>query len=65
MGEPMSKPFDISKRLVWEAYRKVAANKGAAGIDGQSIAEYEKDLKSNLYKLWSASSRTGGEADFM
>jgi len=47
-----AKPFDISKRLVWEAYRKVAANKGAAGVDGQSIAEFEQDLKGNLFKLW-------------
>jgi RNA-directed DNA polymerase len=46
------KPFDISKRLVWEAYRKVAANKGAAGVDGQSVAEFEQDLKGNLFKLW-------------
>jgi retron-type reverse transcriptase len=46
------KPFDIDKRLVWEAYRKVAANKGAAGVDGQSISEFEEDLKGNLYKLW-------------
>jgi len=46
------KPFDIPKRLVWEAYRKVAANKGAAGVDGQSISEFEEDLKGNLYKLW-------------
>ena len=45
------KPFDIDKRLVWEAYRKVAGNKGAAGVDGQSIAEFEEDLKGNLYKL--------------
>jgi RNA-directed DNA polymerase len=47
-----AKPFDISKRLVWEAYQKVAANKGAAGVDGQSIAEFEQDLKGNLFKLW-------------
>jgi RNA-directed DNA polymerase len=46
------KSFDISKQLVWEAYRKVAANKGAAGVDGQSIAEFERDLKGNLFKLW-------------
>jgi retron-type reverse transcriptase len=46
------KPFDIPKRLVWEAYRKVAANKGAAGVDGQSITEFEQDLKGNLFKLW-------------
>ena len=52
MSEPRSKPFDISKRLVWEAYRKVAANKGAAGVDGESIQQFEEDLKGNLYKLW-------------
>jgi RNA-directed DNA polymerase len=52
VSEPRSKPFDISKQLVWEAYQKVAANKGAAGVDGQSIAAFEQDLKSNLYKLW-------------
>ena len=52
MSDLKQKPFDIDKRLVWEAYRKVAANKGAAGVDGQSIAEFEEDLKGNLYKLW-------------
>ena len=52
MSEPKPKPFDISKWAVWEAYRRVKANKGAAGVDEQSIAEFEKDLKGNLYKLW-------------
>lgn len=52
MSESWSEPFDISKRLVWEAYRKVAANKGAAGVDGESIQQFEADLKGNLYKLW-------------
>ncbi|MFI6744524.1 group II intron reverse transcriptase/maturase [Nonomuraea sp. NPDC050451] len=52
MDEPKLKSFNISKRLVWEAYQKVAANKGAAGVDGQSIAEFEQDLKGNLFKLW-------------
>ena len=52
MSDLKPKPFDISKRLVWEAYQKVAANKGAAGVDGQSIAEFEQDLKGNLFKLW-------------
>lgn len=52
MSEPQPKSFDISKRLVWEAYRKVAANKGAAGVDGESIQQFEADLKGNLYKLW-------------
>lgn len=37
---------------VWEAYKRVKANKGAAGADGQSIEEFEMDLQSNLYKLW-------------
>jgi retron-type reverse transcriptase len=56
------KPFEISKREVWEAYERVKANKGAPGVDGCSIEEFEIDLKDNLYKIWSASSRTGGEA---
>jgi RNA-directed DNA polymerase len=50
VSEP--KPFAISKRAVWEAYRRVKANQGAAGVDGESIAEFERDLKGNLYKLW-------------
>jgi hypothetical protein len=56
------KPFDIPKMLIWKAYLKVKGNKGAAGVDGQSLAEFERDLRNNLFKLWSASSRTGGEA---
>jgi RNA-directed DNA polymerase len=47
-----AKPFSISKRDVWEAYKHVKANQGAAGVDGQSIAEFERDLANNLYKLW-------------
>jgi RNA-directed DNA polymerase len=46
------KPFDISKWEVWEAYKKVKANKGAAGVDGCSVEDFEKDLKGNLYKIW-------------
>jgi RNA-directed DNA polymerase len=46
------KPFDISKAVVWEAYRRVKANKGAAGVDGVTIEQYEQDLKKNLFKLW-------------
>jgi RNA-directed DNA polymerase len=46
------KPFRISKQVVWEAYKRVKANKGAAGVDGETIAEFEEDLKNNLYKLW-------------
>jgi RNA-directed DNA polymerase len=47
-----AKPFDIPKREVWEAFKKVKANQGAAGVDGQSIADFEADLSNNLYKLW-------------
>ena len=47
-----AKPFNIPKREVWEAYKRVRANQGAAGVDGQSIAEFEQDLSNNLYKLW-------------
>lgn len=47
-----AKPFDIPKSEVWGAYKSVRANKGAAGVDGQSIAEFEADLEDNLYKLW-------------
>jgi group II intron reverse transcriptase/maturase len=42
----------ISKQIVWEAYRRVRANKGAAGVDGESISDFERDLKGNLYKIW-------------
>jgi RNA-directed DNA polymerase len=52
--EPVSKakPFRISKRTVWEAYKRVRANQGAAGVDEISITEFEKKLEDNLYKLW-------------
>ncbi|MGW0594349.1 reverse transcriptase domain-containing protein [Streptosporangium sp. NPDC002607] len=46
------KPFEISKWAVQVAWEKVKANKGAAGVDGLSIGEFEKDLKNNLYKIW-------------
>jgi group II intron reverse transcriptase/maturase len=47
-----AKPFCIPKRWVWEAYKRVRANGGAAGVDDQSIAEFDQDLENNLYKLW-------------
>ncbi len=47
-----AKPFDIPKREVWEAFKRVKANQGAAGVDGQSIEEFEVRLADNLYKLW-------------
>ena len=51
-SEPEGKSFQIPKQLVWEAYRQVKANKGAAGVDGQSMAGFEEDLRGNLYKIW-------------
>ena len=47
-----AKPFVIPKQAVWKAWLRVKANAGAAGIDEQSIAAFEADLKDNLYKLW-------------
>ena len=49
---PTNKSFHIPKQLVWEAWKKVKANKGAAGLDGQAVADFEKDLRGNLYKIW-------------
>jgi RNA-directed DNA polymerase len=46
------KPFDIEKRRVYEAYKVVKSNGGAAGVDGQTIEQFEADLKNNLYKIW-------------
>src|SRR5215469_5804303 len=46
------KPFNIDKKLVYEAYQAVQSNGGAAGVDGQTIEQFEADLKSNLYKIW-------------
>ena len=47
-----SKPYKISKQVVWSAYKRVKANRGSAGIDGQIIEEFEENLKDNLYKIW-------------
>jgi RNA-directed DNA polymerase len=47
-----AKPFEISKKVVWEAWERVKANHGAAGVDEESIADFEKGLKDNLYKIW-------------
>lgn len=47
-----TKPFSISKHAVLESYRRVKANQGAAGVDGQSIKDFEVNLKDNLYKIW-------------
>ena len=47
-----AKPYCISKQEVWEAYKRVKANQGAAGVDEQSITDFEGRLKDNLYKIW-------------
>lgn len=47
-----ARPFCIAKREVWEAYKRVKANRGAAGVDGQSIAQFEERLSKNLYRIW-------------
>ena len=47
-----TKPYVIAKRAVWEAYQPVKANRGAAGIDEETIAMFEQNLSRNLYKLW-------------
>lgn len=47
-----AKPYVIPKQLVWDAYQRVKANRGAAGVDGESLAAFEQDLKNNLYKVW-------------
>ena len=47
-----TKPFGISKRAIWEAYHRVRKNGGAAGVDRQSLEDFEQDLPNNLYTLW-------------
>jgi hypothetical protein len=47
-----NKPFNIDKRLVYEAYKAVESNRGAAGVDEQTIEQFEADLSGNLYKIW-------------
>jgi len=46
------KPFMIDKRRVYEAYQAVRSSKGGAGVDGQTIEQFEADLKGNLYRIW-------------
>jgi len=52
VSQPKPKSFAIPKRAVWEAWLRVRANKGAAGVDEQSILQFESDLEGNLYTLW-------------
>jgi RNA-directed DNA polymerase len=48
----MTKSYDIPKRLIWDAFQRVKANGGAAGVDNESIEAFERDLRGNLYKIW-------------
>jgi RNA-directed DNA polymerase len=48
----MTKSYDIPKKLVWEAFQRVKANRGGAGVDHESIVAFEKNLSANLYKVW-------------
>jgi RNA-directed DNA polymerase len=50
MAQP--KPFEISKQLVWQAYKLVKANKGGCGVDDQSLGEFDRALGDNLYRIW-------------
>ena len=52
MPQPEGKSFAIPKQLVWEAWRRVKANRGAPGVDGQDLEQFEEDLGGNLYKVW-------------
>jgi len=46
------KPFEISKGLVWEAYKRVKVNKGGAGVDRESLEQFDEKRNKNLYKIW-------------
>lgn len=47
-----AKSYEIAKREVWQAYKRVKANGGAAGADGVSLKQFEQDLSKNLYRIW-------------
>ncbi|MGO9144852.1 MAG: group II intron reverse transcriptase/maturase [Desulfomonilia bacterium] len=48
----ITKPYEISKKLVFQAWKRIKANKGTYGVDSQTIQEFEENLKNNLYKIW-------------
>jgi group II intron reverse transcriptase/maturase len=50
--ETTGKPFLIDKARVYEAYKAVKSNRGAAGVDGQTLEQFDADLKGNLYRIW-------------
>ena len=60
---PAAKPFEIPKRLIWEAWKRVAANKGAPGVDKESIDAYQNRLGQNLYTLWNRMSSRACKTD--
>jgi RNA-directed DNA polymerase len=47
-----TKPFTISKQLFVQAFKLVKGNAGSAGVDQQSLEDFERNLKDNLYQLW-------------
>ncbi len=49
---PMTRSYDIPKRLIWEAFQIVKANGGSAGVDNESIESFEREIRGNLYKIW-------------
>jgi hypothetical protein len=59
MPRPDEKSFAIPRLMVWEAWRQVKANKGAPGVDGQDLDEFDADLEGNLYKIWNRMSSGG------
>jgi RNA-directed DNA polymerase len=52
MDATKTKPFMIEKKVVYDAYKAVKANAGAAGVDRQTLEQFDKDLMRNLYKIW-------------
>ena len=47
-----TKPYEIPKMMIWEAFKRVKANKGGEGVDKESLKDFESNLNPNLYKLW-------------
>jgi group II intron reverse transcriptase/maturase len=52
MDATKTKPYDVDKKLVYDAYKAVRSNAGAAGVDGQSLEQFDQALERNLYKVW-------------
>ena len=60
-----TKPFNISKSLIWAAYKKVKSNGGSAGVDKQSLQDFEANLGPNLYKIWNRMLKIDKESKFI